>query len=116
MDYGDAHATLACSSTIVGDWTGIPGTFQVISGSDGRALSYSCATRYVERNALRAKLVERAEEWQWSSLWRLAQNNPILSEFLSEWPMERPQRWIEFVNEPDKEEELDYLRCSAQRG
>ena len=28
------------------------------------------AVRYVERNALRAKLVKRAEEWRWSSLWR----------------------------------------------
>jgi len=27
-------------------------------------------TRYVERNALRANLVSRAEEWRWSSLWR----------------------------------------------
>jgi putative transposase len=26
--------------------------------------------RYVERNALRAQLVERAEDWRWSSLWR----------------------------------------------
>ena len=26
--------------------------------------------RYVERNALRAGLVERAEAWRWSSLWR----------------------------------------------
>ena len=26
--------------------------------------------RYVERNALRANLVDRAEEWRWSSLWR----------------------------------------------
>ncbi|MSO45289.1 MAG: hypothetical protein EXQ59_00765 [Acidobacteria bacterium] len=26
--------------------------------------------RYVERNALRATLVTRAEEWPWSSLWR----------------------------------------------
>ena len=25
---------------------------------------------YVERNALRAGLVERAEDWRWSSLWR----------------------------------------------
>ena len=25
--------------------------------------------RYVERNALTAKLVERAEEWRWGSLW-----------------------------------------------
>ena len=26
--------------------------------------------RYVERNALRANLVQHAEEWKWSSLWR----------------------------------------------
>ncbi len=26
--------------------------------------------RYVERNALRAKLVRRAEDWRWGSLWR----------------------------------------------
>src|SRR5260370_24593826 len=28
--------------------------------------------RYVERNALRANLVGRAEEWRWGSLWRHA--------------------------------------------
>ncbi len=28
--------------------------------------------RYVERNALRAGLVSRAEDWRWGSLWRLA--------------------------------------------
>ena len=26
--------------------------------------------RYVERNALRAELVQRAEDWRWGSLWR----------------------------------------------
>jgi hypothetical protein len=35
---------------------------------------------------------------------------------MSEWAMEQPQGWIEFVNAPDIEEELDNLRCSAQRG
>lgn len=40
--------------------------------------------RYVERNAMRAKLVARAEEWQWSSLWRWARNDPRLLEFLAE--------------------------------
>ena len=37
-------------------------------------------------------------------------------EFLSPWPMERPQNWIELINEPDKASELDDLRLSAQRG
>jgi hypothetical protein len=30
--------------------------------------------------------------------------------------MERPQNWIEWINEPDKASELDDLRSSAQRG
>ncbi len=72
--------------------------------------------RYVERNALRAKLVDRAEKWQWSSLWRWAQEAPKLSEFLSEWPVERPRQWIRWVNETERAAELEDLRCSAQRG
>jgi hypothetical protein len=35
--------------------------------SDEHLLAVLC---YVEANALRAGLVERAEEWRWSSLWR----------------------------------------------
>lgn len=72
--------------------------------------------RYVERNALRAKLVERAEQWRWSSLWRRAQGDLKLYEFLSEWPVERPRHWIKWVNETEKAAELEVLRCSAQRG
>jgi len=72
--------------------------------------------RYVERNAKRAKLVKRAEEWRWSSLWRRAQRDAKLVEFLSEWPVERPRGWVKMVNGPDKAAELEALRCSAQRG
>ena len=32
--------------------------------------------RYVERNALRASLVERAESWRWSSLRRVEREDP----------------------------------------
>ena len=69
--------------------------------------------RYVERNAVRAGLVGRAEYWQWSSLWR---ENEKSCEILSQWPMERPKDWIQFVNEPERESELEDMRSSAQRG
>jgi putative transposase len=72
--------------------------------------------RYVERNALRAKLVERAEEWRWSSVYRITRRDAKLADFLSPWPMERSLNWIEWVNQPDKASELDDLRSSAQRG
>jgi putative transposase len=74
------------------------------------------AARYVERNAVRAELVTRAEEWQWSSLWRWARNDSSVLEFLAEWPLERPPQWMQWVNETEKEAELENLRCSAQRG
>ncbi len=72
--------------------------------------------RYVERNALRAGLVGRAEYWQWSSLYRFLRADGKTSDFLNEWPMERPKDWIEFVNGSERESELDNLRSSAQRG
>ena len=72
--------------------------------------------RYVERNAVRAGLVGRAEYWQWSSLWRLSRENEKSCEILSQWPMERPKDWIQFVNEPERESDLEDMRSSAQRG
>jgi putative transposase len=72
--------------------------------------------QYVERNAVRAGLVGRAEYWEWSSLWRLLRENEKSSEILSQWPMERPKEWIQFVNEREQESELEDMRSSAQRG
>src|SRR5438876_1050570 len=42
--------------------------------------------RYVERNALRAKLVKRAQDWRWSSLWRRCGADDAARELLSVWP------------------------------
>ena len=47
--------------------------------------------RYVEANALRTGLVARAEDWQWSSLWRRAHGSAELP--LSPWPVERSRNW-----------------------
>ena len=69
--------------------------------------------RYVERNALRANLVGRAEDWPWSSLWYWLQGN---SQLLSMWPVKRPADWVERVNEPHLSAEIDSLRCSVRRG
>jgi putative transposase len=45
--------------------------------------------RYVEANPMRAKLVERAEQWRWCELWRCAhRSNDFV---LSPWPVERPR-------------------------
>ncbi len=47
--------------------------------------------RYVEANALRAKLVRRAEAWRWGSLCvRRDRQSPLLT-WLRPWPVDRPR-------------------------
>lgn len=72
--------------------------------------------RYVERNALRATLVRRAEDWQWSSLWRRTQGDAKLTTWLSDWPVEQPRHWLTFANRAQSASELEALRLSVQRG
>ena len=72
--------------------------------------------RYVERNALRAGLVEAAEEWRWSSLWRREQGDADARGFLSEWVVDRPRNWLRRVNQAETAAELEALRQSVARG
>src|SRR5712692_566502 len=72
--------------------------------------------RYVERNALRANLVPRAEDRRWSSLWRRTRGDDKGRAFLSEWPVPRPRQWLKCVNEPQTQEEVDALRRCVTRG
>ena len=72
--------------------------------------------RYVERNALRANLVQRAEHWPWSSLARRLHADEVPARFLTEWPLPMPADWLEIVNAPQTEAELEALRRSVQRG
>ena len=70
--------------------------------------------RYVERNACRASLVERAEDWKWSSLWQL-QNNPEAT-WLATWPVPRPRNWVECLNLPQTAAEVEDFRERVRGG
>ena len=72
--------------------------------------------RYVERNALRANLVERAEYWRWGSLWHRHYNQRTSSRLLDDWPVRFPDNWTVHVNQPQTAEELDALRNCVRRG
>jgi putative transposase len=72
--------------------------------------------RYVERNALRANLVERAEAWRYSSLACRHGKLPLAAKLLDEWPVPRPSGWLSRVNRPQSAKELDALRRSVLRG
>ena len=77
---------------------------------------FHVACRYVERNALRAGLVKRAEEWRWGSLWRWLQKPEPNPPLLSGWPIHRLPNWIDRVNTELSDQELDSVRRCAQRG
>ena len=72
--------------------------------------------RYVERNALRANLVAGAEKWRWSSLWQRTSEEATLKNLLSAWPIPEPNNWIELVNAPQTEAELEAIRRAVNRG
>lgn len=66
----------------------------------------------MERNPLRANLVRRAEDGRWSSLWQ--NRNERCDVELHEWPLPRPADWLEYVNQPETEAELQALRAATR--
>ncbi len=119
-DCGDFRAPVADCSTPCwaigsasrerGRTSSVPKSFPVQQDDHFYALC-----RYVERNALRAGLVERAEDWNWGSLWDRVHGLGATG-LLSEWPVPVPQDWLERVNAAETEAELEAIRRSVKRG
>ena len=72
------------------------GRYQSFPVQPGASLLKVC--RYVDRNPLTAGLVERAEDWRWSSLWVREQGTAEQQAVLSAWPTQRPGDWTKQVN------------------
>ncbi len=70
--------------------------------------------RYVESNPLRRRrpLVERAQDWPWSSLGCDAR---VRRELLSPWPVDKPPRWAAVVNRDQPQAEQDRIALSIVR-
>jgi putative transposase len=72
--------------------------------------------RYVERNALRAKLVESAQDWPWSSLAkRMGPEPPPWLLPMAKWPVDAPANWLQWVNRAQTAAELQALRTCVKR-
>jgi putative transposase len=69
--------------------------------------------RYVERNPVRASLVRSVEDWRWSSVWHRCNNCDL---FLSEWPVPVPANWLDIVNEPMNDAQLNAVRNAVALG
>jgi putative transposase len=68
--------------------------------------------RYIEANALRARLVSRAEDWRWCSL---GCDEKTAAALLSPWPIDRPRDWKALVNRAMPEKQLGQVRQSLKR-
>jgi putative transposase len=98
-------------------WRGTSGTGHVYQGrfkafpiqQDAHFLR---VCRYVERNALRAGLVPRAEAWPWSSLaQRYGTRLPVE---LADWPVPRPDDWLDTI-QADPMAETEEVRQAVVR-
>lgn len=69
--------------------------------------------RYIELNPVRAHLVTRAEDWHWSSVraWRESVRGPRVEA----GPMVRPESWLDWVNGPMEERDVQRIRRSVNR-
>jgi putative transposase len=56
--------------------------------------------RYVQRNAVRAKLARRAASWRWGSEGVRATDLKELKSILSDSPLQRPRGWTRILDEP----------------
>ncbi len=72
--------------------------------------------RYVERNALRANLAKKAENWYFSSLSRRLSKNEFKKKLLADWPIPTPKDYLSFVNMPMNESEVEVVRYSVNHG
>jgi putative transposase len=90
-------------------WQGRTKTFAI--AQDEHLLT---VLRYIEYNPVRAGLVERAEQWPWSSArwWRPREKPPL---YLHTGPVDRGPHWLAFVNQPLTLSELAAVRTSVNR-
>lgn len=86
------------------------GRFRAIPVQSGEHLL--TVLRYVERNPLRAGLVDRAEDWPYNSA--SAIELPARPR-VHPWPVERPANWLELVNQAGGDLAVDTLRQCVAR-
>jgi putative transposase len=72
--------------------------------------------RDVERNALRANLVGRAEDWRWGCLGDPRTKDDADRPALTPWLIDRRRDWTDRVNRPFGPKEEESVRRSIQWG
>jgi putative transposase len=71
--------------------------------------------RYVERNAQRAALAKKAQDWPWSSVYARRYGNEQQRKRLSPWPVAEPRNYLRWLNEPQGKEEIENIRYAIRK-
>jgi putative transposase len=71
--------------------------------------------RYVERNARRAGLVAKAEDWPWSSVHVRRYGHAQEKKLLSAWPVAEPPDYLKWLNHAQRKEEIEKIRQAIKR-
>jgi len=69
----------------------------------------------VERNAQRAALVKKAEDWPWSSAHVRLYGNAKQQQVLSPWPVAAPDPYLRWLNQSQGKEEIENIRYALKR-
>jgi putative transposase len=100
--------------------TGTVGTGPIYQGryksfiiENGRYLS--AVFKYIERNPVRAKLVERVEDWRWGSAWRRFRGSFKQKELLSDLPMSIFDDYPAWINVAESIDEVEGVRKSVNK-
>ena len=72
--------------------------------------------RYVEQNPLRAKLVHKAQDWKYGSLYRRLSGTAKQMRLLATLPVRLPAHYLKEVNTLYDDDVLTMLRGSVQKG
>ena len=92
------------------------GRFKGVPVCDDEHFLWVC--RYVERNPVRATLVDSSVDWKWSSLSQRIREESCPQ--LAEWPVPIPVDWTTRVDTPQNEAEAEAvrraIRCGAPLG
>ena len=99
-------------------WRGSSGGGAVYKGRyDASAVEapayFYTVVRYIERNPVRAGIVDRADEWLWSSA---SPTYALHGIELADWPLPRPADWNAFMNDVEPLEDLEFVREKISRG
>ena len=73
---------------------------------------YLSLLKYIEANALRAKLVRQAQNWHYGSLYERVTKS---RELLDPPYIELQENWQEYINQPIKTQTLELIRNSVNR-